>query len=340
MRISRRSFQFSVRQVFAITLLCAILAMIFGGRRIEESSFERTPSAPIARRDVPDAAFKGLGEVFTENGKQGMDEFLFRQSVRYPSGRVRVLKTVLDNNHDHHLHPRGQFVLYEYFRADGTKEKERRVFPEKQLAASVIAAYSETDFAADGQTKIESRYFRDDRTLGTVLDGVTGRIKEFRSDGKTLRSEQTYVDKDCVLRYYRLDGKTLWWEYNFEKKRGRVFFDSNGKSYLKTFKRVSLAPKGYSMGPGSPQVPIYQDSYLREDGTVEYRQTWADCWDDVIWSTREVLTDLEVFDSDGKLLVKVDLRSDSKLPDGLDERMLHGFNVRATALYDDDSFDL
>ncbi len=338
----RQPLQFSLMQFFAITFLLGIITLhAYREREAEEFSFPRTPSVPIARPDVPDSAFKGLGNVFTENGQPGKDEFLFRQNVNYPNGRSRVLKTVFDNNHDQHLHPRGQFILYEYFRTDGTKETERLVFPEKQLAASVIAAHSEKIFGADGRTEIESRYFRDNGTLAAVFDRVNRSSKEYRGDGKTLRSEHIYVDKECVVRYFRLDGKTLWWEYNFDTKRGSVFFDLKGESYLKAFQRSSLlAQTGYSMGPGAPQVLQHQDSYLRDDGTVEYRQTWAVRWDDRIWSSREVLICLEVFGSDGKLLKKIHPHPGFELPDGVSERMLHGFNVNANATYDDDSFDL
>lgn len=323
-----------------MALIAASAVNMLHESRRKKVSPVRTPSAPIARTDIPDKAFKGLGEVLTEAGRTGKDEFLFRQSVSYPDGKTRVLKTVFDNKHAQYLHPRGQFVLYEHFRTDGTRAMERLVYPEKQLAAGVIATHAETTFAADGRTEIESRYFRENGTLAKVFDQTTSTATEYRSDGTTLRSIQTNINQESVLKYLRLDGTTLWWEYNFDRQSGRVYFDLNGEPYAKTFQRHSLLKNGYSLGPNSPQIPTHQDSYLREDGSVEYRQTWAVCWDQTIWSSRDVLTGLEIFGADGKLLDKITIEAGSATPPGVDERMLQGFNVNARAVDDDDSFDL
>ena len=225
------------------------------------------------------------------------DNFLFKETVSYADGGKRIVKTVYDNRMPFLVSGNVPYVLYEYFRTDGTLEKSTMVFPETSLGASVYCKTRERTYGKDGKTELESRYIREDGTLGTVSDQVNGTFTQYRADGKRLRSvQQRLASGDYQTTYYRLDGATVWW-VSLHSGNSRVFFDMKGNQVKKEFKSESLTGS-FSMGPGSAPIPYAAHSYLRADGTVEYKQTWYAVYEGKDYFTG--LSQVELYGSDGK----------------------------------------
>ncbi len=240
------------------------------------------------------------------------DDWVLKQTVSYPTtGTDKVTKTVFNRN-KRYLHPNANFRLYEFFRPDGTKEREDLFYPEPQLAASVISEKRVRFFDEKG-TESESRQIRADGTVGWINKGNVH--THLRSDGVTLRSVQDYVEKTCRLTYFRLDGKTPWWVCLYDKDTQiSVFFDLDGKPYEKKFVRKHLLD-GYSAGPDTKPFAYFQDTYKRADGTDEYVQTWYVVWDKATDGTREVLHHVDILDEKGrsiKQIVSLDISNTSR----------------------------
>ncbi|MBX9666067.1 MAG: hypothetical protein K2X93_00555 [Candidatus Obscuribacterales bacterium] len=235
------------------------------------------------------------------------DDWVLKQTVKDPTtGSKKIAKTVFNRNKMPHLHPSGNFRLYEFFRPDGTKERDELYFPEPQLASSVISEKSVHFFDEQGK-ETERRQIRADGTVGSISKGNV--LTHLRADGVTLRSVQDYVDKTCRLTYFRLDGKTPWWVCLYENDRQiTVHFDLDGNPYEKKFVRKHLLD-GYSAGPDTKPFAYFQDTYKRADGTDDYVQTWFVVWDKAIGGTREVLERVEILDEKGRVkkLVLLDI---------------------------------
>ena len=303
----------------------AVLAVVLAVPVLRNA--DKAPSYPaadvIARPDVPDPVFAGAAHDTINGGAE--DEWLFKQTARYPGTNVpRLVKTVFDNNKLGHLARQGNEVLYEFFREDGTLEHTQMVFPEAGLGGGVYTKVSVVKFDASGTKELEHRYFREDNTLGAVFDLNTGLCQQYRRDGKTLRSVQENVDKTLQQTYFRPDGKTPWWVSG--SRTTKVYFDLNGKPFDKEFRRSSLA-RSFSMSQGDAPKDHFRDEYLRADGTVEYRQTWTAVWDKSDEHSRDALRLVEIMSADGKTVtakLTLDLSSrerfirevETKNPDG------------------------
>ncbi len=293
-----------VRTIALFALACVGAALVLsvvsflGG---DQKTLTKQKVDDIARPDIPDAKFQGAAYDTNHGGVD--DEWLFKQTVRYQGKNTpRLVKTVFDNRKLGHLHPWGHEVLYEYYRQDGTLDYSEMIFPEASLGGGVYTKTMVINFDATGTKELKHQYFREDKTLGVVSDNNT--FQQYRRDGKTLRFVQETVGKDLQQTYFRPDGKTPWWVASFAKDATtKVFFDLNGKPYNKEFRRISLA-KSFSMSPGDQPVPYHQDDFLRDDGTVEYRQTWWTVWGEKEENSRNALRFIELMSADGKTVAK------------------------------------
>lgn len=287
----------------------------------------------------------GKGPVRTETKPEA--DIVYRQTSFHADGVTpQVVKTVYANHVGRFLHPRGNFVLYQYHRADGTLEKEKLIEPEPSLGASVMVKVSLRFFDADGKTELGRRYFREDGTLAAVSDEVTNLYVQYRADGKTPRYEQRYDGKDYHATYFRPDGKTPWWTLNYGDWTGRVHFDRQGNPVEMRFTRKHVV-KGFSMGSNDPPFLHYHDEYQRADGTLEYRQSWYQMWDASSGEFCSALGRVEVFAPDGKTLVRdihfhlgnprntPSVKSDTDAGNMMDSNWLTGFGV--PDLYGDDN---
>lgn len=238
------------------------------------------------------------GETVSERGTPDSGITL-KQTVYHPgSKKPQAVRTTFSANNRQYLTNKGHFVLYEYFRLNGTLEQDILVDPEPSLGGGVISKYRVRTYDATGK-QIEERYLRKDMTLGVVSDMVTGRFIQYRTDGKTLRLVQENAANGHAQTYYCKDGKTPWWTYD---KHGnfKVFFDLNGKPINRSRTSNSLTGGSFSMSSGDPPKPYVQQEYWREDKTLEYRQTWYRLYDGEFVSG---LAELEVFAADGKTMV-------------------------------------
>ncbi len=268
-------------------------------------------SALGAPPPLPAASDTELGDGPVSTELKPADDVVYRQFTAYSDGSPRVVKTVFANHTGRYLHPRGNFVLYEFRRADGTLEKDKLVEPEPTLSSSVITKYRWRYFAADGKTVESSDNFRADGTHAAHSDDLKNRYVQYRMDGKTVREVQENVGKDTIVTYYLPDGKTPWWTYNYDTHAGVVVNDRQGKALNIKFKRDYLVGS-FSMGSDDPPLKEYVDNYLRADGTVAYRQTWYHFYDKARRDFVHALGRVEVLAADGKTVVRdieFDLRS-------------------------------
>lgn len=297
-----------MKKVCALLALAVALSAICSGFFLSPTVSVSVPDENelpdvISIRNSQDPWLSGSGPIDTIDGTSS-DEYLFKQMVRYPDGSPKVIKTVFSNSRGlRHLHPRGHYLKYEKFRQNGTLSESVLVYPEPSLSCSVIAAASITTFEDDGTSEIETRYVREDGTTGAISNELDNSVHWYRADGLRLRSKQEYVDGDYLLTYYRLDGTTEWWSYNYAEDIGKVHFDLNGAEYEQVFKRTVICGS-YSMGPTSAPITYNQDCFLGPSGKPSYRQTWTVAWDNNLDTTREILTRLEIFDETGEQVKK------------------------------------
>lgn len=288
---------------FAVALLLITLILTRGG----------TPRPTPQPKPSPDTEL-GTGKVEVTYGTDS-DDFVYKQTSHYEDGTVHVVKTVYHNRKMPWISPKGNYVLYKYNRPDGTLERERLVMPMTMLGASVYTREIERLYDESGQEPIEERYIREDGTLGVLVDGINKTFTTYRADGKTLRSIQHRVNGELFETYYRLDGQTVWWEFNYSTRRCTIHFDRQGNPYEVEYSHKSLLQgNGYSMGPKSAPIPLCDNAYEREDGTLAYKQTWTVCWDHNLDTTREILTGLEVYAEDGSLATRVTLKAEADSP--------------------------
>lgn len=290
--------------------------------------------------------------IYTGPVRAESSSFIVQYTVRHPNGNPRVVKTIFSMKMPY-LTPVGHFVIYSYFREDGSLERDKLVEPEPQLSCSVITKWRLREFDPQGK-QTEERYMRENGTVGAVINSVTHDLKLFRADGATLRYEQIYVKDGLRQIWYRKDGKTVWYSTEPDN-RTYVHFDLNGKPCEKQF--TSDAPNhGYSMGANQPPVLYRYDSYWRPDGTLEYKQAWHAMYDSADDTVKEVLGSVVVYDTTGQTPVQtytLELRPYGKprvikqfavtpgqvaLPE--QEIWFHGFHVNLWGTSDDDSHDI
>ncbi|MBY0548654.1 MAG: hypothetical protein K2W95_15390 [Candidatus Obscuribacterales bacterium] len=227
------------------------------------------------------------------------DDFLFKERVCYPDGSPRIVKTVYDNRMPHLVRGDVPDVLYEYFRADGTLERDLLVEPEAGLGGGVYCKYRKRFFDVDGKTPLKEQYIRADGTLGVDIDQLKDIFTVYRADGKTLRFvQERYPNGKTRQTQYRLDGKTVWWVNG--DATTKVFFDRNGNSVNKEFTWHSLGFSDYPK-PGEPSVPRCEHRYIRSDGTAEYTQSWHTVHDNGVYF--DALAQVDVYAADGKAIV-------------------------------------
>lgn len=264
-----------------------------------------------------------------ENPKNINDKFLFKETVHHADGVTpRITKIVYDNRMPHLVRTSVPYVLYEFYRADGTLEKDYMVFPESGLGGGVNCKYCERFFDNTGKKELSYRYIREDGTTGVTSDHASDTFTTYRADGKTLRSvQQRLPDGTYRTTYYRLDGKTEWWVSD-HGGTAKVYFDYQGNPVKKQFTSKSLTGS-FSMGPSSPPIPYREDTYTRPDGTVEYKQTWHAVYDEDYF---QGLSQVELYAADGKTLthrVHLMLRHPRK---GLFVQSVEIFNADGTRL--------
>ncbi len=230
-------------------------------------------------------------------------DHVYRQTAFHPDGvTARLVKHCFVNFRGSYLSPRGNYVVYEYLRQDGTLEKQKLVKPIPMLSSSVICKYRWTYYAADGKTELRSEVYRADDTLGASSDAAKNSHTQYRLDGVTLRQIQSYDGKSYQVVHFRKDGTTKWWEFDYGTDRGTVHFDREGKAIKRTFTRNSFG--SYSMGSDDPPKETHQDNYLRADGTLEYRQTWCHFYYQKTDDFYDALCRIQVFSADGKTIVR------------------------------------
>lgn len=223
------------------------------------------------------------------------DDFLFKERVTYPDGTPRIVKTVYSDRMPHLVRGNVPDVLYEYFRADGTLERDLLVEPEAGLGGGVYCKYRKRSFDADGKTQLKEQYVREDGTLGVDIDMPKDIFTVYRADGKTLRFVQERAPNGKTRQtQYRLDGKTVWW---VNEESTTVFFDRSGNKVSKKFNWHGLSGSGVR---GVAPAPYCEHRYVRPDGTAEYTQTWYAIYDQDVYM--EALGQVDVYAPDGKTL--------------------------------------
>lgn len=232
------------------------------------------------------------------------DDFLFKETVCYSDGSPRIVKTVYDKRLARRVDGNVPEVMYEYYRQDGTLERDLLISAEAGLGGGVYCKDRKRTFDTDGKTQLREQYIREDGTLGVDIDMVKDIFKEYRSDGKTLRFvQERHPNGKTRQTKYRLDGKTVWW---VNEDTTKVFFDRKGNQVSKQFSWHVVA----TLNPtehGGPSVPCCEHRYVRADGTAEYTQTWHDLYDNDL--RVKGLAQVDVFATDGKtLLARIHLR--------------------------------
>lgn len=231
------------------------------------------------------------------------DNSLFKEQVVRADGTT-VVKTVFESRQQYVTFTNVPYVQYEFFRADGSLERTKLVFPETGLGASVYCRWRETTFDTDGKTELFERYVREDGTIGNEHDKKTGWWTEYRADGKTPRSKGGFNPgtKEHETIRYRLDGKTVWWS-SIHRGVTKVYFDSKGNPVNKQF-QVTYLVDGYSHGPDRPPLAHSEHIWMRDDGTTPaYKQTWYIAWEGN--TSFDGIGKVEVYGEDGKTVTAV-----------------------------------
>ena len=288
------------------------------------------------------------------NGKGKKDDFHWKQTVYHPDGTTPKAVKTLWRNDKRHLHPTGHFVTYDYYRADGTLERTRWVQPEPNLGASIITSYHIDYYDKDGTTEIRSEYYRPNGKIGVLSDRVKNRFTTFRWDGVTIRSVQyTNNDGNTALRYYRKDGRTIWWELTYTKGDDRLeyFFEHDGNPCKKALTRKLLWDDEVEIENGGHKFTTNNiDTYEDEDGKRTYRQTWYSSFNPKTREFRHVLGKVEIFDTEGENVVRTielnlnpfghhSVTTDSNSGSPTNDEWFKGFNLEPNG-YDDESEDI
>ncbi len=304
---------------------------------------------------APDAELEGEVTVIKGGGPE--DEFQFRLATYTEDGKPKVFKDLMrarpyTANGDY-----GVCIRYSYFRPDGTLLRRKSIEPMPVISASCEHKYREEEFSKDDQKRpVRQLYVRangvDVAAEMEQRPGAPEVWKHYRVDNSLAHIQETGSD---FYRYthFRKNGKDVWWSYKYTYSKanaeggsgsGTVFFDWEGNVFEKKWTRHSLYENGYSIGEDSPPFPTHEDSYLRADGTVEYRQTWV-----AMYRNGEgfsALSKLEILAADGKTVERVitfepqhtskgykvtsDVMTNGQTPPAINQlpkSMFHGFNV-------------
>lgn len=227
-----------------------------------------------------------------------------RYDTTYDNGSPKVSKFILSRDLSYFT-LRGHFVVYRYFSADGKLEREAMVYPYSSMKAADVRTRWRL-FAADETLQTEF-YERPDGTVSMLSDEKTGLFQTFRRDGKTLlfdmRSEQQLESQTVRVhcRWYRLDGKTFWYE-KVPSGTYLVHFDHDGQPLDGvSFEREKLG--SISMGPKTPPILYCYDKYKRADGTTSHKQHWYMCFEKATGQLANALGAVIVYDATGERTV-------------------------------------
>lgn len=293
-------------------------------------------------------------KVETTYGKGKKDDFHWKQTVYHADGTTPKAVKTLWRNDKWHIHPTGHFVTYDFYRPDGTLERTRMVQPEPNLGASIITSYHIRYFEEDGTSEIRSEYYRPNGKIGVISDRVKNRFTTFRWDGVTVRSVQyTNNDGNTALRYYRKDGRTIWWELTYDKGDDRLeyHFDHDGNPCDKALTRKLLWDDDVEIEIGGHKFTANNiDTYEDENGKRTYRQTWYSTFNPKTRGFRHVLGKVEIFDDEGELVARTielnlnpfghhSVTTDSTAGEPTDDEWFKGFNLEPNG-YDDESEDI
>lgn len=283
-----------------VILLLALLAItslpkIKSSKRSEKDDIDVTAESNDAElvgsvTVKEDVTYPGIDEM-----ESGAAVFLFE--TRYPDGQPKVKKWILSRQDSAYLTMSGHHIVYEYFREDGSLSMDRMVHPDSSLNRLSVVKERKRYFDED-EKQLRAQYLRTDGSLAHESDYKTGLYREFRQDGKTLRSlhyPPTETGQKSI--WYKRDGKTVWMEKD-ETGNMRAYFDLKGNACDLRFTRTRLVG-GYSMGPSVRPFLTSYDDFHREDGTLAYRQYWWTRWDEDADTSVDTLGSVAVFDETG-----------------------------------------
>lgn len=191
----------------------------------------------------------------------------------------------------------GHYVIYEHYRADGSLEFDRLVYPEALLGGGIYVKERLRFYDKDSKP-VGEKYFRQDGSLGLETENASGLFRQLRKDGKTPRFEQ-YATPESGTRScsYRKDGKTILEETDTAGVT-RVHFDRAGNPVDLTFTREHVK-QGFGVGPAAPLHYYYSDLYQRADGTLDYKQVWYKRWDKATEMAVDTLGEVIFYDATG-----------------------------------------
>jgi hypothetical protein len=235
--------------------------------------------------------YKGL-----QDGESG--PFVVQFSSLYENGKLRVTKTVLDNTTPYTTRT-GNYVLYQYWRPDGSLEHDKLAEPEAHLGCSVLVKYRLRYFDKSNK-QTEERYVRPDGSLGARIDTISHAITWFFADGVTVRENQTSDANGVHETRFRKNGTTVWWSTDYaDQFLTHVHFDHQGNP----INRVFISQAGisvFTMGSNDAPKLLRTDTYLRPNGTTDYVQTWYEVYDKKSDLYKEEIGSVSVYDASGK----------------------------------------
>jgi len=266
----------------------------------------------------PAQAGPHFGTYTGPNGEKAA--YLTSIFTRYENtNQPHVIKYVLSNQ-EPYMTRTGHYVLYEYYRQDGTLEHQKLVKPEVGISASVLTKAELSYFDKDGKKKTEERFVRADGNLGSKHDVATDAWTSYFADGVTVRSKQVYDHKrkQTVEKRYLKNG-SLWYStiYTYTTDGDpmtTVYFDNQGHKLDQPLRFTRVLTKGGFKANGVWYEREAEDHYLRSDGTNDYVQVWYEFQEkDKPWLT-EALGQVQVYNSTGNQITAT-YNLDFKTPD-------------------------
>jgi hypothetical protein len=225
--------------------------------------------------------------------------YIVEYSTQYENGNRRVAKIIFADKMPY-LTRTGHFVLYQYHREDGSLEHDKLVEPYTGMGCGVWTKERWRYFGADGKQLVE-KYVRPDGTLGAFIDMELDVVTTYHADGRSFRLIQEPIpgSNNYTQVRYKKDGKTPWWIRGANGST-QVFFDLYGKPINKTFTSEAAFKGGFSLGAGDPPKLVRYDKFWREDGTLDYVQSWYMMYDKRAESFKDVIGSVTVYDATGK----------------------------------------
>ncbi len=246
-----------------------------------------------------------LSGVITISHSEPGEDFEWRLATFHADDKTpKVYKDLMKPQPYINLGAYGIRIRYQYFRADGTLERRIIINPSAEYGTSCLHQFVDEEYSANGKVLQSAVYFRSNGDIAATFE-QTGAHSDvwshYRVDG-SLAHVQENKNGDYSYIHYRKNGKDIW--YIDSGKTCKVFYDWRGNALSKQFTRRSLFKgNGYSYGEKDPPLPVYEDSYTRPDGSLEYRQTWTVMARN--GQSFNALSKLEIFSPDGKQLVRV-----------------------------------